>query len=234
MKRKTFTREVGFMLCLLAALVQPGAGSAQQALDRAKIPPPGKPPVLRVPAWTDGTLGNGAALIVSEKHDLPLVSFSITFQGGASQFEPSSRRGLAALTAQMMSEGTTTRNGEALSNALQLLGTTVAVNVGSETGSIGFQSTTAKFPGALDVLADMLLHSTFPEEALERLRAQRLVALTQARAQPAAVAARVFPRILYGDAHPFGQLVTEESIKAITREGSLDFIRPISSPAARW
>ena len=230
MKRKTFTREVGFMFCLLAALVQPGAGFAQQALDRAKIPLPGKPPDLRVPAWTDGTLGNGAALIVSEKHDLPLVSFSITFQGGASQFEPSSRRGLAALTAQMMSEGTTTRNGEALSNALQLLGTTVAVNVGSETGSIGFQSTTAKFRGALDVLADMLFHSTFPEEALERLRAQRLVALTQARAQPAAVAARVFPRILYGEAHPFGQLVTEESIKAITREDIAGFHKTYFQP----
>ena len=33
--------------------------------------------------------------------------------------------------------------------------------------------------------ADMLVNSTFPADALERLRAQRLVALTQAKAQPA-------------------------------------------------
>ena len=51
----------------------------------------------------------------------------------------------------------------------------------------------------------MLVNPTFPADALERLRAQRLVALTQAKSQPAAIAARVFPRLLYGDAHPFGQ-----------------------------
>jgi len=49
------------------------APSAQQALDRKKIPPPGKTPELRVPAWTKSALPDGADLIVSEKHDLPLV-----------------------------------------------------------------------------------------------------------------------------------------------------------------
>ena len=47
------------------------------------------------PAWTKATLANGAELIVSEKHDLPLVSFTITFLGGANQFEPAGRQGLA-------------------------------------------------------------------------------------------------------------------------------------------
>ncbi len=67
-------------------------------------------------------------MIVSEKHGLPLMSFSITFLGGADQFEPAAKRGLAALTASMLSEGTKTRDGEALSNALQLLGTSVGIS----------------------------------------------------------------------------------------------------------
>ena len=45
-----------------------------------------------MPTWTKSTLANGAELIVSEKHDLPLVSFSITFLGGADQFEPAGKR----------------------------------------------------------------------------------------------------------------------------------------------
>jgi zinc protease len=199
------------------------AAHAQQSFDRSKIPPPGKPPGLRVPVWTRYSLANGAELIVSEKHDLPLVSFRITIQGGASQVESASRRGLASLAASMMSEGTKTRDGEALSSAQQLLGTSINVTVGGENGSLSFQSTTNKFPQGLDVLTDMLLNSTFPTEALERLRAQRLVALTQARDQPAAIATRVFAKILYGGAHPFGQNVTEESLKAITREDILEF-----------
>ena len=128
--------------------------SAQQALDRSKIPPPGKPPLLRVPAWTNTTLANGAELRVAEKHDLPLVSFSITFLGGADQFEQSDRRGVGALTAAMLSEGTKTRDGEALSNALQLLGTSVQTSIAGETGSMSFVSTSSKFAATLDILAD--------------------------------------------------------------------------------
>ena len=205
--------------------------SAQQpAFDRKKRPTPGKAPELRVPTWTKGGLANGADLIVSEKHDLPLVSFSITFLGGADQFESAGRQGTASLTASMLNEGTKTRNAEALSNALQLLGTSVSASVGGESGTIGFVSTTAKFPATLDILVDMLLNSTFPAENLERLRGQRLVALTQARAQPGAIAARVFPRVVYGTEHPYGRVVTEDSIKAVTRDDVVAFHKAYFQP----
>jgi zinc protease len=217
-------------LILTTVVALSAAPHAQQGLDRKKIPPPGKAPTLRVPAWTKSTLANGADLIVSEKHDLPLVSFSITLLGGANQFEPAGKQGVASLTASMLSEGTKTRDGEALSNALQLLGTSVNVSVSGESGSISFQSTAAKFPATLDLLVDMLTSSTFPETALERLRGQRLVALTQARAQPGAIANRVFPRILYGNVHPYGKVVTEESLKAITRDDVAAFHRAYFQP----
>jgi len=209
--------------CLTLCLALSASAGARQAFDRKKIPPPDKTPELRVPTWTKTTLANGADLIVAEKHDLPLVSFSITFLGGANQFEPADRTGVASLTASMMSEGTKTRDGEALSNALQLLGTNVSTSVGSESGSIGFVSTSGKFPQTLDILADMLLNSTFPADALERLRAQRLVALTQGRSQPGTIANRVFPKVLYGATHPYGRVSTEESLKAITRDDIAKF-----------
>src|SRR5579863_2521260 len=118
---------------------------AYQTLDRTKIPPAGPTPVLHVPAWTHTTLANGAEFSVSERHDLPLIDFQITFRGGSYQYEAADRRGLASLAAAMMSEGTRTRDADALSRALQLLGTTVAVGVGSESGLVTFRATTAKF-----------------------------------------------------------------------------------------
>jgi zinc protease len=208
---------IAFLLTLSLGL------SGQQTFDRKKPPAPGETPSLRVPAWTKGTLANGADLIVSEKHDLPLVSFSITFLGGADQFESAGKQGTASLTAAMLSEGTKTRNAEALSNALQLLGTSISANVGGESGTVGFVSTTAKFPATLDILADMLVNSVFPADALERLRGQRLVALTQARAQPGAIAARVFPTVVYGSEHPYGRVVTEASTKSVTRDDVVAF-----------
>src|SRR5262245_12332199 len=73
--------------------------SAQQSFDRTKTPPPAKTPMLRVPAWTRSKLANGADLLVSEKHDLPLVSFQITFIGGSNQFDAPDRAGLGSLVA---------------------------------------------------------------------------------------------------------------------------------------
>jgi zinc protease len=185
-----------------AATKQAQKAPVAHAFDCTKIPPEGPTPVLRVPAWSKTALANGAEVIVSEKHDLPLVSFSRTFLGGAAQFEPASRRGLAGIAAAMLSEGTKTRNGGALSNAMQTLGTTIGASIGSESGSIAFTCTSAKLAAALDLMGDMLLNSTFPADALDRIRAQRLVALTQAKAQPRSVADRVFPRVVYGTSHP--------------------------------
>src|SRR5437588_408549 len=87
---------------------------AAQQFDNSKIPAAGKTPVLRVPAWTKSKLANGADLIISEKRDLPLVSFTITFLGGSNQFDSENRTGIASLTAAMMSEGTKTKDGNAL------------------------------------------------------------------------------------------------------------------------
>jgi zinc protease len=214
----------------LAAFVACASGAAAQTLDRTKVPPAAKPPVLHVPTWTKTTLSNGALLVVSERHNLPLVSFSITLIGGANQFESADRRGVAGFTAAMLSEGTKTRNGDQLAQALQLLGTNVGVSIGDESGSIGFVSTTAKFAPTLDILADMLVNSTFPADSLERLRAQRLVMLTQANAQPRMIGLRVFSRVLYGAAHPMGQEPDETSVKAITRDDVVAFQKAYFQP----
>ena len=169
-------------------------------------------------------------MIVSERHNLPLVSFNITFLGGANQFEPAGKRGVATMAASMLTEGTTTRTGDQLSDALQLLGTSVGAGIGGEEGSIGFVSTAKNFDATLAILADMMLNSTFPAEALERLRGRTLVNLTQAKDQPTVVGAQVFAKILYGDAHPYGQRMTETSVKAITRDDVVAFQKAYFQP----
>jgi predicted Zn-dependent peptidase len=186
--------------------------------------------VLRVPTWTKAQLANGATLIVSERHNLPLVSFTITFLGGSNQFEPAGKRGVASMTASMLSEGTNSKTGDQLSDALQLLGTGINIGVGAEEGSIGFVSATKNIDATLAILADEMLNSTFPAEALDRLRGRTLVGLTQAKDQPVVVGAQVFNKIIYGDAHPYGQRATETSIKAITRDDVVAFAKSYYQP----
>lgn len=222
-------RHLAFATALIITLASVAA-MAQQPLDRTKVPTPGPNPVLRVPAWTKTQLANGATLIVSERRGLPLVSFNISFIGGTNQFEPAGKRGLAALTTAMLTEGTKTKTGDQLSDALQLLGTNIGAGVSGEEGSISFVSTTKNFAATLAILADMMLNSTFPAEALERLRARTLVNLTQQRDQPAVISSQVFAKILYSEAHPYGQRTTEASVKSITRDDVADFAKAYFQP----
>ena len=230
------TRRLYTCLAVATALVSTAAPStAQQAkktskLDRTVQPPVPNPPALRVPSWTRTRLSNGAELIVTEKHDLPLVAVSIAFVGGSYNFEQPDKLGTAGITAQMLSEGTTTKTGEQLSDAQQLLGTSISAFVGGESGAIGFTALKDKLEPALVLLADMLVNPTFPAPALERIRGRTLVSLTQAKDQPGTIASNVFSRVLYGDAHPYGRVISEKSVKAITRDDVVAFHRTYFKP----
>jgi predicted Zn-dependent peptidase len=221
----------GFALALCVALLAPGSRVVAQAkLDRDKAPPVGKSPELRIPVWTHAKLSNGAELVLIEKHDLPLVALTIDFVGGSSNFEPADKLGVASFSAQMLSEGTATRTADQLSDAQQLLGTNIGANVGTESGGIRFTALKDKFEPALALLGDMLLNSTFPDSALERIRARTLVALTQAKDQPNAIASNVFSKVVFGDEHPYGRVVTEKTVRGITRADVVAFHKTYFRP----
>ena len=218
----------GFALALTLASIAPQL--AAQKLDRDKAPTVGKSPSLKVPTWTKTKLANGAELIVVEKHDLPLVAMNIDFIGGASNYEAADKLGVATLSAQMLSEGTKSKTADQLSDAQQLLGTAIFANVGGESGTIRFTSLKDKFEPAMTLLADMLLESTFPDSALERNRARALVGLTLAKDQPNTIAANVFSKVVYGDEHPYGRVVSEKTVKAITRADVMSFANAYFRP----
>jgi predicted Zn-dependent peptidase len=220
---------------VIAAALVPMSSLAQHAapqpaLDRSVVPSPGPPPPLHVPSWTKVRLDNGAELMIVVKRDLPLVAFSVDFIGGSTELEPADKVGVAAFTAQMLSEGTTTRSADQLSDAQQLLGTSIAARVGGETGSIGFEALANKLPDALTLLVDMLVHPTFPPEALERIRARTLVQLAQAKEEPNRMAADVFSRVVFGAAHPYGRVLTERTARAITRDDVVAFHKAYFQP----
>ena len=224
-------RGVAAALLLVGAAANAQTISKTSSLDRRTIPTPGKAPELRVPAWTNASLSNGAKLVVSERHGLPLVSFQINFIGGAAQYDAADKTGLASFVASMLSEGTTHRTGDQLSNDLQLLGTNIGTSIDRESGRMSFLSTKDKLAPTLAILADMLENPTFPEDALDRLQARTIVGLTQNRDRTAGIASVVFPKVLYRTSHPYGRTTSEASVKAITRDDLVAFHKSYFQPA---
>jgi len=209
---------------------QPKQAAKPAAFDRTSIPAPGGTPELHVPAWTTMKLDDGAELIVSPRHNLPLVSFAINFVGGSNQYGPAAKPGVGEFAGAMLTEGTTTKSGDDISNALQLLGTGVRIVVGGENGAVSFLATTDKVERVLQIVEDLLVNPSFPNDAIERYRARRLVALTQAKDRTGSIAARVFPKVLYTVEHPYGRSVTEQSVQAITRDDIVSFAKAYFTP----
>ena len=211
-------------VAIIAGASRPATAVAQQkrsapaeSFDRSRTPVASAAPALRVPDWSKVALANGAKLVVVERHTLPLVSVNVTFIGGANQFEAADKTGLASLVGTMMLEGTVTRTGDQLSEAMQALGSSIGVSIGGESGSMSFLVMKGKLEPMLALFADVLINPSFPDPALERLRGRTLINLQQAKDRTPSIANVVFPKILYTADHPYGRTMTDASVKAITR-----------------
>jgi zinc protease len=228
---RTLSRSAAVACGTLALCIAPSARAQQVSLDRTAIPPAGPTPEFHLPTWSTTKLANGATLVVAERHALPLVSFSINFVGGADQYEPANETGLASMVASMLSEGTTTRTGDQLSNALQLLGTDVRTSIGGEQGSISFLALKENLGPTLALVEDMMVHPSFPDSALERLRGRLLVSLEQAQDRTSYLASEVFPKIVYGEDHPYGRTQSAQSVRAVSRADLVRFHDAYFTPA---
>src|SRR5689334_23520868 len=69
-------------------------------------------------------LSNGAVLLVSEQHQLPMVTASIAFDAG-SRRDPAGKEGLAALTAESMTEGTKALSAAQFKEQVDCMGSSV-------------------------------------------------------------------------------------------------------------
>ena len=183
--------------------------SQAQEIDRSKKPASGAPVTLRIPAIQMRTLKNGIKVAVLEQHELPLVAVRVVVDA-APTLDPTGKEGVSALTAAMLSEGTTTRTADQLAEAFADLGNRVTPN--------GFTTITANVDSSMSLLADMLLHPAFPAPSLERLRQNNLAQLKRSLDQPGYLARRVFVNTLWGAGHPYERTITEASLNAITRD----------------
>ena len=200
------------------------AGTGTESLNadqgwRKKLPRAGKPRALALPKGDQFKLANGLTVIHNRKPGLPLVSAALVFRSGA-EANPLDKSGLASFTADLLDEGTTTRNSAQIADQIALLGASLTTNTSADASAIQLVSLKKNVAPAFDLLADIALHPSFPEDEVERQRLSRLGELTQHREDANAVAATVSAAALYGFSHPYGyaDLGTEAAIKTTTRD----------------
>ena len=176
--------------------------AASEGADRKQMPGRGDPPGLRLPTLQRFTLSNGLKVALAEYPSAPVVQLSLLVDAGYAA-DLGTTPGTARLMLEMLDEGTPTRDALQIAARRESLGAEIGASADLDSFVVGLNSLTGRLPESLELYSDVLLRPTFPQKELERIRKQIIAAVQQEKAQPAGIAGRLYPRLLFGEGHAY-------------------------------
>jgi zinc protease len=193
---------------------------------RKTQPAAGPPHAFTLPKVQHFTLANGIAVYLVEQHALPLVSMDLNFDGG-DRVAPHDKPGLVGTCMAMLTEGTDKLDKIAYSEALADIASTITAYTTDDAHGVTLSSLSKHLDATFDLFAATLRSPGMRDRDFDRLVKRRIEGIKQAKGTPQQVAPRVIAPVLYGHAHPYGEVTTEASLAAITLDDCKRF-------AATW
>ena len=197
---------------------------SQPEIFRSKAPAPLQPRPISIPTPKETVLRNGLSLVVVEDDRLPLVSYRLAFRiGGA--FDPPALPGLTDLLAGLLPEGTTSKTSKELADEIARMGASLSAGANSDYTIVAASALSHFNDPVLDLIAEVTLEPSFPENEVELAKQNTKESLRQQRAQPSFLATEMVSRVMFGD-HPYAIVApTPESIDRSTRDEFVKFHR---------
>ena len=180
----------------------------------------------------EAKLKNGLTVLVVEDHRFPAVFAQFYIRGAGGIFEPEKLTGLANVTAEMLREGTQTRTSKQIAEEMDRQGAalTASSGFGSAESVLSASGLSDNFDAWFALATDVLLHPSFPDVELTRLKQQLKVQLRQQRSKAGFLAEERFGRAVFGS-HPAAVVSpTPESVDALTPEALMEWHRERYTP----
>lgn len=190
-------------------------------------PPPGPIKNVSFPSYFATTLENGIRVLIIEHHEQPIVSLRLLVKSGStfdSLVDVGDLQGLASITGELLTKGTTSRSATQIAEEIDFVGGQLSSGSDWDASYVTVSMLKKHLDVGFNLLSDVVLHPTFPQEEIERVRQQRLTAIVQRKDDPGFLAESKFSEAVYNH-HPYGKQLTgtEKSVKAITREHLVHF-----------
>jgi zinc protease len=178
-------------------------------------------------------LPNGLVVIASESHATPAVTISASVRAG-SVHDPAPLPGLAYFASRVLDRGTTLRTADAIAEELDGRGVTLTVRVTRHLFNVSCTCLAEDFDSMLDLVGDVVMRPTFPEQEVETRRREIVTAIRQDEDNPAAMAYEGVLGLLYPGGHPYGRRLkgTVTTIEAVMRQALQEFHSTRFSPSA--
>jgi zinc protease len=154
-------------------------------------------------------LSNGAILLVSEQHQLPMVTGAIAFDAGARR-DPAGKEGLAQLTAQCITQGTKTLSETDFNQKVDFMGSAIGVGPSRDFSIATFTSLKKYQDATLQLLAQILQEPGLRDADIQRKQAEQIAGIKSSEEEPGYTANVAFIRMLFGDS-PYGHPIAGSS-----------------------
>ena len=185
------------------------------AVDRTRLPLPGADRAFSLPTFERADLGGGTAVWAAEHRRAPLVALHLLLPAGSAA-DPPDAPGLAALTAELFTEGTAEMSAVELDAALQRIGGMLTTAVSSDATVVALTVLSRHMATGLRLLFEVALRPRLDAGDIARERDLRISRVRQQRQSPGLLADRAFLEALYRE-HPYGHLAlgTEAALRSI-------------------
>ncbi|HVB03472.1 MAG TPA: pitrilysin family protein [Chitinophagaceae bacterium] len=200
------------------------AGTARAQVDRTRAPQPGPAPQINIGEPDTFRLSNGLRVFVVENHQLPQVTASLLLKFGP--VDEGDKVGYADMAGEILRRGTMTRTKTQLDEEIDFLGGYVHTE---SKGASAF-SLTRNFQKIFAIMADIVLHPSFPAAELDNLKKQTLSGLAQQKDDPQSILQNVSSLLLYGKDHPYGEVETEQTVGRISLDDLKNFYQEYWKP----
>ncbi len=147
------------------------------------------------------TLPNGLRLLVRENHKVPLISMVAVFKGGLLA-ETATTNGATKLMAKSLLKGTASRTAEQIASEIEAVGGSIGSDSGNNSFNVSIGVMKPNLQLALDLLADVIEHPTFPADEVKTEQDSQLAAIKAENDEPTNVARDLLRSRLFG-AHPY-------------------------------
>jgi len=205
-------------------LLTPLLAMAQVKIDRKKAPKPAPAPKIQIADPATFTLENGLKVFVVQNTKLPRVSATLTID--RQPFVEGDKSGLTSLAGSLLTRGTQAKSKAELDEAIDFLGASLS---GSST-SLSVSSLKKNFSQVMELMAEVTFNPAFSADELEKVRKQMLTGLQQAKDNPNTISGNVVNKLVYGKDHPYGDIETEATVKAVTLSDIKDYFSTYWKP----
>ena len=185
-------------------------GDYVKPIDRSIQPKQGETPTIDLKKPTIFTLKNGLTVIVVENKKLPTFSVRITIDNPP--LLEGDKSGLNSLSGSLFGEGSKNITKEVFNEEVDYLGATISLGMGFAYAN-GLSKHQEKI---FELLSDAALNPNFLQEELDKEKNILITGIKADENSPAAIAERVTGILTYSTNHPYGEYLTEESIKNVT------------------